>query len=268
MRQSIHDNIYPSRVNLRWIMSKLGKTMLLYGRVSVFERLKANPASIKKIMLQDNISLPDIEERAKANNVSLERLSIQQLKRFKPAKDLQGVIAQVERFHYTSFDRLFAQVQNKKLSLIFLDRINDPQNFGAIIRTVACFGGFAIVIPQFNACGVTEAVLHVASGGENYVPIAIVPNLSNPLIQLKRSGCWIVGAEAGSGASCVDNTSFPFPLVLVLGSEGEGIRYGIQKHLDLKVRIPMKGAELSFNVGIAGAVFCYEISKQRKDEKI
>ncbi|MCK4462978.1 MAG: RNA methyltransferase, partial [Candidatus Omnitrophica bacterium] len=133
----------------------------------------------------------------------------------------------------------------------------------AIIRTLACFGGFAIVIPQFNACGVTEAVLHVASGGENYISVSVVPNLSNAIMQIKKCGCWIVGAEASSDASSMDATSFPFPLGLVLGSEGEGIRYGIQKHLDLKVRIPMKGAGLSFNVGIACAIFCYEISKQK-----
>lgn len=246
-------------------MSKAKKTMLLYGRVSVFERLKANPSSIKKILLQENIPLPDIEGPAKANGIPLERLPSHQLKRLKPVKDLQGVVAKVDKFTYADFDGLLDQAQNKKLSLIFLDRINDPQNFGAIVRTAACFGGFAVVIPQFNACGVTEAVLHVASGGENYTPIAMVSNLSNSIIQAKKCGLWIVGAEAGDDASDIGTASFPFPLGIVLGSEGEGIRYGIQKHLDLKVRVPMKGAALSFNVGIACAIFCYEISKQRKE---
>lgn len=245
-------------------MAKPKKSMLLYGRVSVFERLKANPASIKKILLQENIPLADIEGLAKANGIALERLPSHQLKRLKPAKDLQGVVAKVDKFGYASFTDLLDQAQNKKLSLIFLDRINDPQNFGAIVRTACCFGGFAVVIPQFNACGVTEAVLHVASGGENYIPISMVSNLSNAIIQAKKCDLWIAGAEAGNDASDIDTTSFPFPLGVVLGSEGEGIRYGIQKHLDLKVRIPMKGAGLSFNVGIACAIFCYEIAKQRE----
>ncbi len=245
-------------------MAKSGKTMLLYGRISVFERLKANPASIKKVLLQDNITLPNIENLIEKNSIPLERLPSHQLKRIKPAKDLQGVVAKVDKFRYASFENLSTEVQNKKISLILLDRINDPQNFGAIIRTAACFGGFAIVIPQFNACGVTEAVLHVASGGENYIPVSMVTNLSTSIRQIKKHGCWIVGALASDDACDVDKTSFPFPLGLVLGSEGEGIRYGIQKHLDLKVRIPMKGARLSFNVGVACAIFCYEISKQRK----
>ena len=245
-------------------MTKPTKTMLLYGRISVFERLKANPASIKKIFLQDNISLPNTERLIKENNIPLERLKSHELKKLKPAKDLQGIVARVDKFRYASFEDLSDQVQNKKISLIFLDRINDPQNFGAIVRTLACFGGFAVVIPQFNACGVTEAVLHVASGGENYVPISMVPNLSAAIMKVKKIDCQIVGAEAGDDAADVGDISFSFPLGLVLGSEGEGIRYGIQKHLDSKVRIPMKGAELSFNVGIACAIFCYEISKQRK----
>ncbi|NQU95906.1 MAG: 23S rRNA (guanosine(2251)-2'-O)-methyltransferase RlmB [Candidatus Omnitrophica bacterium] len=245
-------------------MAKPIKTMLLYGRISVFERLEANPASIKKVFLQDNISLPNTEKLIRENNIPFERLKSHDLKKLKPAKDLQGIVARIDKFRYASFEGLLDQVQNKKVSLIFLDRINDPQNFGAIVRTLACFGGFAVVIPQFNACGVTEAVLHVASGGENYVPISMVPNLSAAIMKVKKIDCQIVGAEASTDATSVDATSFSFPLGLVLGSEGEGIRYGIQKHLDSKVQIPMKGAELSFNVGIACAIFCYEISKQRK----
>ena len=243
-------------------MIKLQKTMLLYGRVSVFERLKADPASIKKVFLQDNISLPKTEGLIKENNISLERLPSRELQKMKLARDLQGIVARVDKFKYAPFENLFGGAEDKKLSLIFLDRINDPQNFGAIVRTAACFGGFAIVIPEFNACGVTEAVLHVSSGGENYIPISMVPNLSGAIMKAKKHGFWIAGAEAKDGATDISKASFPFPLGLVLGSEGEGIRYGIQKHLDLKVRIPMKGAGLSFNVGVACAIMCYEISKK------
>ncbi len=245
-------------------MAKSEKTMLLYGRISVFERLKSNPASIKKIFLQDNITLPNMERLIKERNILLERQPSRQLQKIKPAKDLQGIVAKVDKFRYAPFDDLFQQAQKKKLSLIFLDRINDPQNLGVIIRTASCFGGFGVVIPQFNACGVTEAALHVSSGGENHIPITMVPNLSNVIIKMKKNGFWIVGAEAKIDAPLLNETSLPFPLGLVMGSEGGGIRYGLQKHLDLKVRIPMEGAQLSFNVGVASAIFCYEISRQRK----
>ncbi len=237
--------------------------MLLYGRNSVLERLKANPVSINKVILQDNFDSPHMEKLIRTNNISVEHLPSRKLARIKPAKDLQGIVAKVDKFSYTPFDDLLDQPQARQLSLIFLDRINDPHNLGVIIRTVACFGENALVIPKFKACEVNETVLHVASGGENYVPVSMVSNLSNAIIKAKGRGYWIMGAVLEAEAEDINKISLPFPLALVLGSEGEGIRYGIQKHLDIKARIPMEGAKLSFNVNMACAIFCHEISKQK-----
>jgi 23S rRNA (guanosine2251-2'-O)-methyltransferase len=238
--------------------------MVLYGRNSVFERLKANPVSIKKIFLQDSFAVPHIEELIKTNNIPRERLPSRQLSRIKHAKDLQGIIARIDRFKYFPFDDLLNQPDNRQLVLIFLDNINDPQNLGVIIRTAACFGGFAVIIPKFEACEVNETVLHVASGGENYVPVSMVANLSSAIIAAKEYGYWIVGAEVSDEAEDINRISLPFPLGLVLGSEGKGIRYGVKKRLDIKAHIPMNGAALSFNVSMACAIFCHEISKQRE----
>jgi len=238
--------------------------MLLYGKNSIFERLKANPASIKNICLQDSFIVPHIiEELIKLNNIPVERLSGNRLSRVKPAKDLQGIVARIDAFKYAPVDDLLNQPKGKQLTLIFLDRINDPHNLGVIIRTVACFGGMALIIPEFKACGVNETVLHVASGGENYINISKVPNISNAIIKAKKRGYWIAGAVISDDSEDVNKISFPFPLGLVLGSEGEGIRYGIQKNLDIKVRIPMGGAKLSFNVNMACGILCHEICKQR-----
>jgi 23S rRNA (guanosine2251-2'-O)-methyltransferase len=243
--------------------------MLLYGKNSVLERLKANPKSIKKVFLQDNLDSPYIEKLIKSNHIALERLFSAELFKIKRAENLQGIIAEVENFKYETFNNLLNQPNSKPQSstLIFLDRVYDPQNLGAIIRTAACFGGFAVIIPKFKACEVTEATLHVASGGENYIPVSMVSNLSNAIIAAKKRGYWIVGAEARSEAENITEVSLPFPLGIVLGSEGEGIRYGVQKHLDKKVRIPMRGAELSLNVTMACAIICYEISKQKGEIK-
>ncbi len=242
--------------------------MLLYGKNSVFERLKANPGSIRKIFLQDNFTAPYIEELIKANNIPVERLSSKKMTKIKRAENLQGIIARVDGFRYTLFEDLVNQPQDKQPVLIFLDRIYDPQNLGAIIRTAACFGGFAVVIPRFKTCQVNETVLHVASGGENYVSVSMVSNLSNAIIAAEKCGYWIMGAVVDDDAQDINKTSLPFPLGVVLGSEGEGIRYGIQKRLNLKVRIPMKGARLSFNVTAACAIFCHEISKQRREKPL
>lgn len=237
--------------------------MVLYGKNSVFERLKANPASIKKVFLQDNFGAPAVENLIKRNKIPLERLPARELSRIKPVKDLQGIVARIDKFEYAPFGDLLNRATDKKPTFVFLDRINDPQNLGSIIRILACFGGFLAVIPKFEACDVTEAVLHVASGGENYVPVSKVPNLSNAIIAAKRRGYWIAGAVTDGDAENINKVSFPFPLGLVLGSEGKGIRHGLAKQLDMKIRIPMEGAGLSFNVSMASCIFCHEISKAR-----
>jgi 23S rRNA (guanosine2251-2'-O)-methyltransferase len=244
----------------------MSREMLLYGRNSVFERLKTHPESIYKILLQDNIRFSaDIEKLIETHKIPYERLSLQKLQRIKSHKSMQGIIAKVSNFQYASYDYLLDHVKNKELSLIFLDRINDPQNLGAIIRTLACFGGFALVIPKFKACEVTETVLHVACGGENYVSIAMVSNIPTAILKAKEYDCWIAGAITDAEASDITTVSFPFPLGIVLGFEGSGIRYGVQKNLDMKVRIPMYGARLSYNVSLACAILCYEIVRQRKE---
>lgn len=238
--------------------------MTLYGKNSIFERLCTNPKSIKRIFLQDNFNSPQIEKLIQKNNIPKERLSIKQLTKLKPAKDLQGIVAKVENFEYTYLEYLLNSTKQERTTLVFLDRINDPHNLGVIIRILACFGKFAVIIPDFKACEVNETVLHVASGGENYIPVAIVPNLSNAVIKAKECGYWILGAVVDDKAQDISTITLPFPLGLVLGSEGEGIRYGLDKHLDIKAHIPMEGAKLSFNVSMACAIFCYQISVQRR----
>ena len=236
--------------------------MLLYGKNSVFARLRANPKSIRKMFLQDDFSELDIEKLISKNNISLRRLTSNQMQKVKRSDSLQGIVAQVDEFRYFDFHDSLRNAKEKKLSFIFLDRIFDPQNLGAIMRTAACFGNFVLVIPKHKACQVTEAVLRVAQGAENYVPVVMVTNFTNALLEAKKSGFWVGGAvvEGGQG---VGATELPFPLCFILGSEGGGIRYGLQKHLDIKISIPMMGAKLSFNVNAAAAIFCYEISRQK-----
>jgi 23S rRNA (guanosine2251-2'-O)-methyltransferase len=128
----------------------------------------------------------------------------------------------------------------------------------------ACFGGISLIVPSREACQVNETVLHVASGGENYVPIANVNNLAPAIDDAKKLGFWIAGAVVDEDAENITEVSFPFPLGVVLGSEGKGIRKGLQKRLDIRARIPMRGAALSFNVSMACAIFCHEITKQKQ----
>jgi len=237
--------------------------MYLYGKNSVLERLKAAPQSIHKIFLQDNFRDTELEKMISSMRIPVSRASEKDLLRIKRADRLQGIVAETDKYTYTPFEELLHQPEEKRLTLIFLDSLNDPHNLGSIMRITACFGGFALVIPEHGSCEVNETVLHVASGGENYIPVSLETNLSRALMKAKEAGYWTAGTVVEGGED-INKISLPFPLCVVLGSEGSGIRYGLQKHLDLKITLPMRGAQLSFNVAMACAIFCHEIVRQKK----
>jgi len=242
------------------------KAMYLYGKNSILERLKANPKSIKRMYAADNFNAAHITNAAKSAGIPLKKVSERELEKIKRADRLQGIVAEVEPFKYTDFDELISEPGAQGLSLICLDNIYDPHNLGSIIRTAACFGGFAVIIPRHGACEVNDTVMHVASGGENFVPVSIVNNTSTAVIKAKNAGFWIVGAVVEEGED-INKVDLPYPVCLVLGSEGKGIRHGVKKHLDMKVKLPMKGAALSFNVAVASAMFSYEIVRQKSMNK-
>jgi len=237
-------------------------TMFLYGKNSVRERLRNNPKSIRKIYLQDNFGDQHIIGIIKSKKIQFIRLPENKFLRIKRADRLQGIVAEIDKFEYLDFKELLNTAGEKKLSLIFLDSLNDPHNLGSIMRTLACFGGFAMVIPKHDSCEVNETVLHVASGGENFVQVSMVTNLSTALIAAKKQGFWAVGAVVENGQD-INKTELVFPLCLVLGSEGKGIRPGLENQIELKIKIPMSKASLSFNVAMTSAIFAHEISKQR-----
>ncbi len=247
----------------RSVMAK--KHMYLYGRNSTYERIKTDPGSVRTVYLREGLSLPSLEKMISQKKIPYERISASSLDRMRPQKDLQGVVAKVDLYEYTPSDRLISDALERGRTLLFLDRVNDPHNLGVIIRLSACFGGFSIVIPSREACQVNETVLHVASGGENYVPIASVNNLAPVIDDAKKLGFWIAGALVDEAAEDITRVSLPFPLGLVLGSEGSGIRKGLQKRLDIRALIPMRGAPLSFNVSMACGIFCHEITKRKHD---
>jgi 23S rRNA (guanosine2251-2'-O)-methyltransferase len=236
--------------------------MLLYGKNSILQRLRKRPESIKKIFLDDVFDDAYILTIVTRKKIPIIRLKRNEFLRIKRADNLQGIIAEVEKFAYTPLEEMLENALERKTSLLFLDSISDPQNLGAIIRTAACFGDFAVVLPKHGACEVNETVLHIASGGESSVSVSLVSNLSNALVEAKQAGYWIAGAVV-DGGEYLTKVSLPFPICVILGSEGKGIRQGLHNHIDLKVSLPMKGANLSFNVAIACAIICYEVNRQK-----
>src|SRR4030067_2679946 len=174
-------------------------SMFLYGKNSVLERLKANPQSIKRIFVQENFDAPEIMKIIKSSNIPFKYVTEKALLKIKRADRLQGIVAEVNKFTYTPFKELLYRPAEKPLTFIFLDSINDPHNLGSVMRIAACFGGFAVVIPRHSSCEVNETVLHVASGGENFIPVSMVTNLSTALREAKDAGYWVVGTVVEAG---------------------------------------------------------------------
>ncbi len=237
--------------------------MRLFGKNPVFERLRANPKSIKNITIQEG--LPEaaaIYKKAKQWGVAVYAVPRTRMQKLSAHINSQGVMMDVDDFEYVPYADVLERALEKKITLLFLDDLNDPQNLGSIIRSVSCLGHFAIILPTKDSVGVTEAVLRVASGGENYVTIARVGNLSNAIKEAKSQGFQIVGTVVKGGQN-IEECTMPYPLGLVVGSEQSGVRDVIRKLLDVEITIPMHIDTMSMNVSQATTILCYEIAKQK-----
>jgi len=238
--------------------------MRLYGKNSVLERIKVAPGTIRKIYLQKKTNLSEIVKHLKENNLKFESVEKKWFNQNYPGIHTQGILAEIDEFEYAAYETIIKKCINKEAFPVFLDSVTDPQNLGAIVRTLACMGKFSIVLPEHNSAQINETVIRVANGGENYVLIARIPNIATAVSRLKEKDIWVIGADVGGQEDIID-AELNFPLAIVMGSEGKGIRPGIKKHLDFELSISMEGSDLSYNVSIATAIFCYEVRKRAGD---
>ena len=244
--------------------------MRLFGKNPVVERLRANPISIKTVYIQhDYNDRAYIQSKAQQKKVHISIVEPVRMHKMAKGANHQGIMADVDEFRYTDFNDLLDDALEKNRCPVFLDEITDPQNLGAIIRTLGCLGKFSIILPTRESVGITEAVLRVACGGENYVPIAKVNNLHNAVVKAKEAGFFIAGAVVENGQNIAD-AEMSFPWAVVVGSEQKGIREMIRKKLDVEVTIPMPVATMALNVAQATGILCYEVTRRtyaKKQEK-
>ncbi len=176
----------------------------------------------------------------------------------------QGVAVEVEPFAYTPFLLLEERTQaaGEEALLLALDSLQDPQNFGTLLRTALAVGVTGVVIPERRAVGVTPAVVRASAGAVEHLEVAQVPNLTRALESLKRAGVWVVGLDAHGGSS-YDEANLSGPLALVVGSEGAGLSRLLRERCDLLVHLPMTGPTESLNAAVAGSIVLYHVSRQR-----
>ncbi len=237
--------------------------MKVYGKNPVLERLKADPKSIQKLYVQDGqADAGYLYKKAKKWGIPVHAMPKSKMDKLSRNLNAQGVMAEIGEFFYTDYSALLDAALSKNTCLVFLDGLTDPQNLGGILRSLACLGGFAIILPTHDSVSVTESVLRVACGGDNFVPVSRVANLGKALKEAKDAGFFIAGTVVADGKD-LRTVKFSFPLGLVIGSEQKGIRPIVQKYLDQAVTLPMAQSRLSLNAAHAATVFCYEIAKQR-----
>jgi 23S rRNA (guanosine2251-2'-O)-methyltransferase len=241
----------------------------LFGKHSVFTAIEKE-RQINKIWvlskLRHHPAFFTLIDQAKSNGTVVDEVDAQRLSYLSNGGNHQGIVAQVAPHDYLEIEELITRALAATDSpiIIVADGITDPQNLGSIVRTAEALGAQGVVIPQRRAVGITSTVLKVAAGALEYLPVARVVNLSRALGQLKEAGFWIYGtmAEAEQAIHTVDFTDRR-PVVLAVGSEGDGLSLLTQKGCDLLVSIPLKGKTPSLNVANAAAMCLYEISRQR-----
>jgi 23S rRNA (guanosine2251-2'-O)-methyltransferase len=167
------------------------------------------------------------------------------------------VCAEVSEYRYTSAENLLAVPEP---FLVALDQIQDPQNLGAICRTAECAGATGLVVPERRAAEVTAAVCKASAGAVEHLPIARVRNLADFLTDAKTAGCWCYGADA-AGETKYTDVDYGGGVVLVLGSEGHGLRPRVAAACDALVALPLHGRIESLGVSAAAAVLTYEAAR-------
>jgi 23S rRNA (guanosine2251-2'-O)-methyltransferase len=245
--------------------------MLVIGRNPVIETLKLNPKSIKKIVLLDSLTdkkLKEIANTAKSKNISIETLPKAQFEKLFDKKDKsdgisQGIIAEVEDFKYSKTTEILKSLNDKQRAvLLILDEIQDPHNFGAIVRTAVSAGADGIVISYKNSAKVNHTVIKASSGATNYIMISKESNIYQTIDVLKDAGFKIIGTAVNAPKSLYQY-DFPERCAVVFGGESGGLRKNMLNLCDELLKIPMVGKIDSLNVSVSAGVVLYEILRQR-----
>jgi 23S rRNA (guanosine2251-2'-O)-methyltransferase len=239
---------------------------IIYGRHPVLSALE-NQRGLNRIWITTRLRYdPRFHHlilQAKENGAVIDEVEPKRLDQITHGANHQGIAAQIAPYSYIELPDLIAQAKSVSDAVIIVaDGITDPHNLGAIIRTAEAIGAQGLVIPQRRASGITSTVVKVAAGALENFSVARVVNLGRSLEELKEAGFWIYGTAA-TGSEPLHTVNFSGPIVLVIGSEGEGLSMLTQRSCDVLVSIPLQGKTPSLNASVAAGMALYEIYRQR-----
>jgi 23S rRNA (guanosine2251-2'-O)-methyltransferase len=245
-----------------------GSAELVAGRNPVVEALRAGvPARTLYVAsrIETDERVKEALKIAADRGLALLEVSRTDLDRMTDGGIHQGLALQVPAYVYAHPSDLLdaADRAGHAPLVVALDGVTDPRNLGAVVRSVAAFGGDGVVVPERRAAGMTASAWRVSAGAAARVPVARATNLTRALEEFHQAGCFVVGLDAGGELPIRELEAATEPLVLVVGSEGRGLSRLVRQTCDVVVSIPMAGDMESLNAGVAAGVALYEIARRR-----
>jgi 23S rRNA (guanosine2251-2'-O)-methyltransferase len=235
--------------------------VLIYGINAVGEALRAGRVVSLRAGKRSDRRLLELIAQALQSEIPIRRVSDQELDRESGGSSHQGVIADVKESDAYELDELIAAAPAPALFIV-LDGIEDPHNFGAILRSVDAAGAHGVIRQTRHSAPLSGATSKASAGALAHVKIADVVNIARAVEELKEAGIWTVGL-AGDAPQTYDKIDFRVPTALVLGAEGSGLRRLVRERCDMLVSIPMLGHVGSLNVSVATGVVLFEAVRQR-----
>lgn len=238
----------------------------VFGHHAVVESLKQGRGN-KLFLLEDahGENIDALKELSREQAVPVKWVPKQKLDTMSQNGVHQGMILAITPYEYLSLDELIERTPEQPFYLI-LDRLEDPHNFGSILRTADASGVDGIIIPKHRAVGITPVVVKTSTGAVEHVPIARVTNLSQAVKHLKEKGFWIFGTDM-KGTN-YRSWNAKGAIALIVGNEGHGMSEGLKKETDELLTIPMTGHVQSLNAGVAAGLLMYEAYYQRRVDTV
>jgi 23S rRNA (guanosine2251-2'-O)-methyltransferase len=249
--------------------TKTGDTEWIAGRNSVVEALRVG-MPITSVYVAEGAErdgrLREIFAVSADRGVSLLEVPRAELDRMTSGAVHQGLAARIPAYEYAHPDDLLelAKERGEKPLIVALDSVTDPRNLGAVVRSASGFGAHGVLVPERRAAGMTAAAWKTSAGAAARIPVAQTVNLTRQLKAYQQAGCMVVGLAADGEVSLPDLDLADGPLVVVVGSEGDGLSRLVAETCDQLVSIPMSSSLESLNAGVAASVALYAISQSRR----
>lgn len=240
---------------------------VITGRNPVFEVFQARRRHIFKLQVAKGIQqtehVAQVLKIAEDLHIPVEWVQRDRLDKF--GEHHQGIATEVNGYPYADLPGIIALAKDKNepLFVLLLDMVQNPQNFGTLIRTAEAVGAHGIVIPLRGAAGITPAVVNASSGAAEHMLIASV-NLAQAIDTLKDADAWVLGLDSGPGSQDIEKVRLDMPIGLVVGSEGEGMRRLVREKCDMLMSLPMYGKVASLNAASAGSIALYQVLFARR----